>query len=480
VVAGCYVGNSNDPVSAGWPAPPFPADASGVATLPMAGWSFGGFGYNGSPALAGWEASLSSNQNAIGPLRAGALRAMPDALPLFEGFLREIAAGGYRVVEGGTYSFRCTSSSTRNCAGLTSGSLSNHAWGLALDMNSAANPEMMYTGVDGASACATPVKTDFPQWVIQTAEKWGLYWGGYGWNDGCASPTDARASARRDSTHFEFRGTPAQARAIAAHNLGGACISVADANGSVASRCLTPGDAPGRDWRVVVSTGAPAGATAALVNLTITGAQADGYVTAEPCGAAPGGVRTSSNGNAAPGQTVANLAIVPIDSAGKFCLYRSQPMHTIVDVQGFFSPAKSAGPTATLFNAVAPARLVDTRTTSPLAQGGVLAVPATGVPAGAVAALANLTVTEPGGAGYLTADSCTALAPGPQTHSNANFAAAATVANLSVVPLTNGQFCAYSTAQTHVVVDLQGAFVPASSPGWGFTALPAQRLVDTR
>ncbi len=30
--------------------------------------------------------------------------------------------------------------------------------------------------------------TDIPRWVVQTAEKWGLYWGGYGWNSGCMSP----------------------------------------------------------------------------------------------------------------------------------------------------------------------------------------------------------------------------------------------------------------------------------------------------
>jgi len=498
-VATCLVSGGDEPDSNSWPAPPFPSDpatGSDVAIIPMPGWNFGGFGYNGSPALAGWEAMLVGNQQSIGPLKANTLRSMPDALPLFEGFLRDIVAGGYHITDAGMYSFRCTSGSGKSCAGQTRHSLSNHSWGLAMDMNAAANPEMTYVGVDGGSACAVPVKTDFPQWVIQTAEKWGLYWGGYGWNSGCTSPAEVKPTATRDATHFEFRGSPAQARAIAAVNYGGACLSTADEAGTIGPRCLAPGAVPGQGWRVVVDTKAPAGATAALVNITITDALAPGYVTAEGCAAAPSATRTSSNGNATPGQTVANLAIVPIDSSGRFCLYRSQPMHTIVDVQGYFAAAQSAGSTAALYNAVAPQRVMDTRIRSfcaadgrcndigPVRGGDETVVPTAMVPAGTVAALANLTVTEPAEPGYLTADACSALTPGPQTHSNANFGTGQTRANLAVVPVEAGsagtQFCTYATTQTQTVVDIQGYFAPASSAGWGYTTVPTQRLVDTR
>ena len=499
-VANCLVSGGRDEADGnGWPMAPFPSDpASGsdVAVIPMPGWRFGGFGYNGSPALAEWEAMMIGNQLSIGPLKPNTLRSMPDALPLFEGFLRDIVAGGYRITDAGMYSFRCTSGSGKSCAGQTRDSLSNHSWGLAMDMNAGANPEMTYVGVDGGSACAVPVKTDLPHWVIQTAEKWGLYWGGYGWNNGCTSPDEVKPTATRDSTHFEFRGSPAQARAIVAVNYGGSCLSAADDAGTISPRCLAPGAVPGQGWRVVVDTKAPAGATAALVNITLTDAAAPGFVTAEGCGAAPGGARTSSNGNATPGRTVANLAIVPIDSSGRFCLYRSQPMHTIVDVQGYFAPAKSAGNKAALYNAVAPQRVMDTRSSSfcaadgrcndvgPVRGGDEMAVTTAMLPSTAVAALANLTVTEPAEAGYMTADTCSALAPGPQTHSNANFGAGQTLANLAVVPVEAGasgpQFCTYATTQTQTIVDVQGYFAPVSPTGWGYTATATQRLMDTR
>lgn len=486
-VGGCLLSGRDGPESNGWPSPPFPSDpASGaeVGVRPLAGWSFSGYGYNGSTALAEWEAPFAANQVAIGSVRPNQLRALPDALPLFEGFLRDIQAGGYRVTDAGMYSFRCTSGSGKSCEGLTRNSLSNHSWGLAMDINSGPNPEATYTGIDSASACATPMTTNIPMWVVQTAERWGLYWGGYGWNSGCDSPDQVKAIATRDATHFEFRGTPTQARAIAAKNLGGSCIDVADDSGSITSRCVLPAEVPAQGWRVAVDTQAPKGATAALVNLTMTGATAAGFVTAEPCGAIAG-PRTSSNGNVAAGQTVANLAVVALDSAGRFCLYRSQPMHTVVDVQGFFAPAKSAGSGGTLYSPVTPQRVVDTRVErGPTPAGSALVVDGSMAPANAVAMLANLTVTDPSAAGYLTADSCTAPASSAQSHSNANFGAGDTVANLAVVPLSPGtggpQFCTYSSVAAQNVVDVAGFFAPPSSAGWGLSTAAPKRLVDTR
>ena len=500
-VAGCLLYAYDAPDAVGWPSPPFmndPTSTTGVGVVPLAGWTYSGFGYNGSPALADWERQLTTNSSAVGPVKANQIKSLPDALPLFEGFLRDIAAGGYKITDAGTYSFRCTSSTSKSCQGLTRDDLSLHSWGLAMDMNSGANPAATYYGINGASACATPIQTDIPHWVVQTAEKWGLYWGGYGWSTGCDSPSQIKTSASRDITHFEFRGSPANARAIAAVNLGGSCLTVADDGGVIGPRCISPGDTPGAGWRVVVDTKAPAGATAALVNITATGATAAGYVTAESCAATPAGQRSSSNGNVVPGQTAANLSVVPLDSAGRFCLYRSQPMHTVVDVQGFFAPPASAGATAALYTPVTPQRVLDTRSQpfctatgsctqrGPVNAGAELAVNAPMLPTGAVAVLANLTVTEPTTAGYLTADSCPTLTPGPQTHSNTNFSAGDTVANLSVVPvvpITGGtggaQFCTYATAPTQNVVDVQGYFSPAAG-GLGFTSMPTQRILDTR
>lgn len=550
-VAECLVSGSDAPNEHGWPTPPFPSnpvpvpgtipagpttnsttgtsptstsptgtsptgdspDPAGteIGVVPLDGWTFNGYAYNGSPTLATWEAQFVGNQSTIGRVRANQLRTLPEVLPLFEGFVRDITAGGYRVNDIAAYSFRCTSGTGKTCVGRTRSALSNHTWGLAIDMNSATNPERTYTGVEGASACATPMVTDIPRWVVQMAEKWGIYWGGYGWSSGCSTPTEVRASATRDATHFEFRGTPAQARAIAVANLGGGCSSAVDNSGTNLPTCLTAGGTPAAGWRVAIDTKAPKGATAALVNIAMTGATADGYVTADACGAVAPGPRPTANGNTMKGQTIANLAVVPLDANGRFCLYRSQPMHTVVDVQGFFAPATDAGAAGALFSLVPPQRLIDTRASSfcdvngtctergPVPSTAELTINAPSVPSNAVAVLANLAITEPLGPGYLTADSCVSLVPGPQTHANANFAAADTVSNLSVVPVapppgaaaatsTGAQFCTYATAATQSVVDLQGYFAPASAlgtapgtaPGLGFTVVPMQRLVDTR
>jgi hypothetical protein len=482
--------------------------------FPPAGWTWIGWAYNGSPALADWEALLVGNTKAIGRVVPKQLKSLPDALPLFEGFVRDVVAGGYSINDVGTYAFRCTSNSRKDCDGQTRNQMSNHAYGLALDMNTGANPEVTYRGVDGATACATPIKSDIPMWVVRAAERWGLYWGGYGWNGGCKSPTQSKTSVLRDVMHFEFRGTPTQARAIAAFNTSGSsgivqtptvptvpptktCLDIADAAGVVTQHCLATDEVPAAGLRIVVDTRAPAGATAAVVNITLTGATNAGYVTAEPCTAVTAtGDRSSSNGNASPGLTTANLSVVPIDASGKFCLYQSQPVETIVDVQGFFAPAAAVSGGGNLLTTVAPQRVIDTRTQTfcnqsgacgkkgPVAANTEVMLGTSAVPATAVAMLANLTITAPTGAGYVTADSCSTLVAGPQTRSNTNFNVGATVANLAVVPTTGtatgAQICTYTSATTQKAIDVQGYFAPAAGGGWGFSALPSQRLVDTR
>ena len=487
------------------------ADALGVTastpagTFPPAGWLWSGWGYNGSPALADWELKLAPNLAPMGSVKSGQMRMMSEALPLFTGFISEIVAGGYKIGDLGGYVFRCTASTNKSCSGLTRAALSNHAYGLAIDFNTAANPMATNYGINGASACQTPMQTDIPQWVVQTAEKWGLYWGGYGWSSGCSSPAQVKSSASRDPMHFEFRGTVAQANTILQYNLAHnpaavpvntPCVPMLTDQGAT-MRCLNADEVPPAGSRLKVSAGAPAGAAAALVNVTLTGAAAAGFATAEQCGPT-NAKRQWSNANTVPGKTVANLAVVPLDAQGSFCLYLSSSMHAVVDVQGFFATAANA-PGGSLFTPVEASRVVDSRinavcapsgscqSVGPIAGEGELVVGVDDVPATAQAVLMNLTVTEPAAAGYLTADKCSALEPGPQTSSNVNYAKGSTVANLAVVPAdpapagsTGVQVCTYSIAATHQVVDVQGYFAPDVPGGLGYTAATPQRMVDTR
>jgi len=483
---------------------------TGVGSFPPTGWSWLGWGYNGSEALYQWEQQFVGNAAQIGTIRPKQLKSFPGALPLFEGFVAEIQSKGYVIGDAGMYVFRCTASTRKDCAGLSRTSLSNHAYGLALDINTAKNPLKTYYGVSGESACVTPMLTDIPQWVVQAAETWGLYWGGYGWSSGCSSPSQMKSSASRDPMHFEFNGTVAQAQAILAYRTSGVastptpaaapaprtgnCLDVADAAGKVTTKCFAMTEVPPANTRLVITTTPPAGATAALVNITTTGAANGGYITAESCGVVTATARQWSNGNVRPNRAVASAAIVPIDSAGRFCLYQSTAMHTIVDVQGYFKPAGAAGDGAS-YTPIAPVRSTDTRTRPICRPGagceGLGPVPAgtelrnsSAGPVGALATVANITVVAGAGTGYVTADACSTLVPGPQTRSTLNFAGNDTVANLAVVPSAvvdgGGAFCTYSPNDLHEIIDVQGYFGSPTADSLRYTSQTPARLVDSR
>jgi hypothetical protein len=418
-------------------------------------------------------------------MKAGQLRAFPDALPLFMGFYAEIQARGYRITDGGTYVFRCTASTRKDCAGLTRTSLSNHAYGLASDINTLKNPQRTYYAPAGGTACQTPMVTDMPQWVIDTAMKWGLYWGGFAWSSGCDTLSDPRGAITRDPMHFEYNGSPLQAHMILRHNVGeGQCIDTVTELGQPVNWCMLRSDIPPAGTRLLVKTAAPAGATAALVNIIATDVVKDGYLTAEDCASRPFGTRAWSNGDTRVGRISSWSTIVPIDPQGQFCIYLSTPIHTVVDVQGFFAPS-AAAPTGNLFTPVVTQRTMDSRLTGGPVGPTVVTPQMSTTALTPVAALTNLTSTEATTPGFLTADTCASMAPGLQTHSNVNFTdKELSVTNLAVVPVTpvagGVQFCTFVNQPTHEVVDVLGYFGAPAQGGLGYTATAPLRVLDTR
>jgi hypothetical protein len=495
-VVSCVISKYSEPAARGWGTPPMPFNADGSANP---GWKWLGWSYTGSTALRAWEQALWKNAGRIGSIKAGAVQSPAGALVLFEGFLAEVQAKGYKIRDVIGYNFRCTSNTRKDCVGLDAKSLSNHSWGLAIDFNVGANPEIRYapSAENGATtACAVPMRTDIPKWVVDVAQKWGLLWGGYGWNGGCASPSAQKSSILRDPMHFEFRGTTDDAVAIARFN--GASVTRYCSNqveGTTTVRACAWADRPQAGWRTPIVLQAPAGATAALVNITLTGSSTDAFVTAERCDVAVSGERAWSNGNVSKGATVANLAVVPLDSLGRFCIYNSHPMHVIVDAQGFFLPSRVAGPASGRFTLVTPTRVLDTRKGDRCDAAGACrlggrasttslnGVPVPQAPAGSTSLLANVTVTDTAAnGGFLTADSCESLAARGQTSSNLNFGSNDIVSNLAIVTMGNvgatRGFCTATTGDLHQIIDVQGAFSPAGQ--WGLTLTPQTRLVDTR
>lgn len=79
--------------------------------------------------------------------------------------------------------------------------------------------------------------------------------------------------------------------------------------------------------------GVSADAKAISANFTVTGAGSPGYLTAWPCGQQP----TTSTVNFTVGTAVANGAQMPLSADGKLCVFASNTVHVIVDINGWWS-----------------------------------------------------------------------------------------------------------------------------------------------
>ena len=220
-----------------------------------------------------------------------------------------------------------------------------------------------------------------------------------------------------------------------------------------------------------VATGMP-GTTAAMVNLTMVGGVGNGYISADKCSRLLAGPAAFSSGNFGMIDAFANMSIVELDADGAFCVYNSTPTNLIVDLQGRFDPGAPLG-----FSLQAPTRVLDTRSGARVVGGSVTRV-STGL-AGIDAALVNLTAVSATSFGYVTADKCSRLTAGPLNFSNLNFIPTFAVANLAAVGLDpDGSFCIYTSAEVHLIVDLQGGFDDTATSG--LTLVAPLRVADTR
>ncbi|MDQ1422603.1 MAG: hypothetical protein QOD72_101 [Acidimicrobiaceae bacterium] len=219
----------------------------------------------------------------------------------------------------------------------------------------------------------------------------------------------------------------------------------------------------------------PAGATAAVVNLTAVENQcAQDFLTAAPCGT---GVPDASNLNVTRRRTVANLAVVALGEQKGACVYHGPGTAIVVDLLGWLVPGAPGYTPAT------PARIVDTRlgrgptapTRTRLVAAAWTPLPLDGVVGStAKSLLANLTVVNPAAAGYLSIAPC---GTGEPPVSSVNFQPGQVAANLTVVSLGVSPTCLYASATTDVLVDLVGTFGPG---GYGLAATQPVRLLDTR
>ena len=199
-----------------------------------------------------------------------------------------------------------------------------------------------------------------------------------------------------------------------------------------------------------------------LMNLTVTGSTASGYVTAYPDGPAR---PLTSNINFSEGQTVANQILVAVGPNGVVDLYNASAGVTqfVLDVVGRYRAGTPTDPGA--LQPVTPQRQLDTRTESsgPIGPragtvdpvGGTAGVPASGVSA----LLLDVTVVTPARSGYLRVQSTGGTDTVSPPTSSITFAAGHTAAGLVVVAAgTGGNIGLYlgSDGPANVVVDVLG------------------------
>ena len=235
---------------------------------------------------------------------------------------------------------------------------------------------------------------------------------------------------------------------------------------------------PGRVLELNLGTQVAASTTAVALNVTVTEPDGEGFLTVYPCDQA---VPKASNLNYVGGETVPNLVNAKLSITNSVCFYSSRSSHLVVDLMGTFEHGGGAGA-----QSLPPARLLDTRkpigvpAIGKLSAGQTLVLQVSGrggVPGGDVAAATlNVTVTEPDGAGFVTAYPCDRDRP---TASNLNFVAGQTVPNLVTVRLSStGTLCLFASAATHLIADIAAWYSIGSAQG--YHELAPQRILDTR
>ena len=220
----------------------------------------------------------------------------------------------------------------------------------------------------------------------------------------------------------------------------------------------------------------PAGATAAVLNVTASNPTSAGYLELYPGTTAP--TTPTSNVNFVAGETVPNLVTVPLSATGTVSVANFAGTTAVdVDVEGYYSAA-GAG----LYNPIAPIRVAGTPAAgTPIGPNATIPVivagGTTGVPAGATAVVVNLTASGGTAASYLSAYAAGAT---PATTSSVNFLAGQTVANRDIVNVgTGGSINVFNLAgNVNVDVDVDGYY---AATGATFTPLAAPvRVTDTR
>ncbi len=242
---------------------------------------------------------------------------------------------------------------------------------------------------------------------------------------------------------------------------------------------------PGGSFTVALAATVPAlaGASAVMLNVTATGATTDSFVTVWPGGQSR---PLTSNLNPSPALGAAPAMVTSrVGPGASVSLYNnSGSVHLVADVVGWYDQPGSG--TGALYVPGGPSRVLDTRDGTggkqgPFGAAASYTLPLPGVPAGATAAVLNVTSVN------TTHDSFVTLWPSGQPRpraSNANPATGRVRANLTAVAVgAAGAVDVFNnSASTDLVIDLVGWYTPlgAATGGAAYFPLSPERVFDTR
>jgi alpha-tubulin suppressor-like RCC1 family protein len=296
--------------------------------------------------------------------------------------------------------------------------------------------------------------------------------------DGTVWTAGENSAGQLGTGGFDFEPSPVQALPIgqlAVNPLSPVRLfDTRDGTGGVPARKVNAGEV----LRVQVGgkMGVPAAGVGAVgLNVTVTGPEADGFVTVFPCGSVP----LASNLNYRTNHDVANYVLAPLSASGEVCFYSDHETHLLADLSSYF-------PLSGGIRTLNPERVFDTR----IGSGGVPAAKLgagstmlmhlwgrNGIPNGAAAVNLNVTATGPLADGFVTVFPCSSASESPPLASNLNYRQGETVPNSVLVKLSaTGDVCFYTQSATDLLADVN-AWVTG---GAGIAPFTPYRIFDTR
>ncbi|HUC32656.1 MAG TPA: S8 family serine peptidase, partial [Ilumatobacteraceae bacterium] len=199
----------------------------------------------------------------------------------------------------------------------------------------------------------------------------------------------------------------------------------------------------------------PASATVAVVNVTVDNPTAAGFFSVVPTSVQP--PMPTSTANFAAGKSITRTSFVELDDQDRIRVYSSAATHFQVDLVGYFGGQNSGG----LFNAVAPTRVVDTRSggapAPTAAQHTTVDISAIAPFAGAI--LGNLTSTHAATPGELRLGRNDTAADG--VHRELTLPTAGQTSSSGVISaVDDGQVVIAGSTTAHRILDISGYFAP--------------------